>query len=92
MNINVGIYRDDGLIAVRLTNRQSENLKKQICQIFQQYDLKITIEANKKVVDFLDVTLDLQREEFRPFIKQNNKPKYVHAKSNHPLNVLKNVM
>ena len=91
LNINVGIYRDDGLCVVRLTNRQSENLKKQLCQIFQQFGLKITIEANKKIVDFLDVTLDLNRGEFRPFIKENNKPTYVHSKSNHPPSIIRNI-
>ena len=91
LNINVGIYRDDGLCVVRLTNRQSENLKKQLCQLFQQFGLTITIEANKKVVDFLDVTLDLQRDEFRPFIKPNNRPTYVHAKSNHPPSIIRNI-
>ena len=31
--------------------------------------LNITSKANVKVVDFLDVTLDLQTESYRPFIK-----------------------
>ena len=37
------------------------------------------------------MTFDLQWEEFRPFIKPNNKPKYVHAKSNHPPSIIKNI-
>ena len=37
------------------------------------------------------MTLDLQRDEFRPFIKPNNRPTYVHAKSNHPPSIIRNI-
>ena len=55
-----GLYRDDGLCCVRLSNRQSEQLRQQIYNIFHENDLDVKIEANKRVVDFLDVTFDLQ--------------------------------
>ena len=51
-----GLYRDDGLGIVKGTPRQIENMKKDICKTFQENNLRITIEANKKVVNFLDVT------------------------------------
>ena len=51
-------------------------------------DLKITIEANKKVVNFLDITLDLNTEKFKPYSKPSNTPRYVHSKSNHPPNIM----
>ena len=31
-----------------------------MCKIFKHNSLQITIEADKKVVDFLDITLDLR--------------------------------
>ena len=40
--------------------------KKQICQIFANNNLKITADANKKVVNFLDVILDLNTGRFKP--------------------------
>ena len=46
--------------------------------------LKISIEANKKIVNFLDITLDLQRDLFKPFMKPNNTLLYVNKESNHP--------
>ena len=52
LDINVGIYRDDGLAVSRLSPRETENVKKKICQIFRNHDLKITIVANLKTVDF----------------------------------------
>ena len=83
-DINVGLYRDDGLATCNLGPRQTEQTKKRICQIFSELGLKITIEANKKVVDFLDITLDLDKDEFKPYMKPNNTPLYVHRDSNHP--------
>ena len=88
---DVGLYRDDGLCTMRMTNRQSEKLKQHIVNIFHDNGLDITIEVNKKIVDFLDVTFNLKTEEFYPYIKPNNTPLYVHAKSNHPPSVIKNI-
>ena len=59
LNLKCGLHRDDGLALTRLTRRQNEGLKKQICGIFSENSLKITIEANMKVTDFLDITLEL---------------------------------
>ena len=53
-------------------------------EIFKKHKLSITIEANKKRVEFLDVYFDLEKEEFGPYMKPNGTPIYVNAKSNHP--------
>ena len=42
-------------------------------------------------MDFLDVNLNLNTGIYKPFNKDNNTPQYVHAKSNHPPCVLKNI-
>ena len=82
-----GLYRDDGLGIVKGTPRQIENMKKDICKTFQENDLRITIEANRKVVNFLDVTLDLNTGKHIPYnipyMKPNNVLQYVNIKSNH---------
>ena len=85
------MYRDDGLGAFKESPRQIEQIKKQICKTFSDNSLKITIEANKKVVDFLDVTLDLNKGAYKPFIKPNKTPLYVHRESNHPLSIIRNI-
>merc|ERR1711954_481596 len=59
--------------------------------IFQENGLKVTIEANKKVLDFLDVELNLNNNSYRPFLKPNNSLLYVNSESNHPPGVLKNI-
>ena len=51
----------------------------------------MTIEANKKIVDYLDITLDLRIGVFKPFSKPNNVPLYVHRQSNHPPSILSNI-
>ena len=66
-------------------------MKKKICEIFRNYGLELVIEANKPVVNFLDITLDLTNGEFRPFMKPNNTIKYVSKQSNHPPAVTKNL-
>ena len=91
MDINVGLYRDDGLAVCERTPRQIEQIKKDICKIFKQNKLKITIEVNMKTVDFLDITMDLRTGINKPFMKANNTPLYVHKESNHPPSIIKNI-
>ncbi|PFX25774.1 Tenascin-X [Stylophora pistillata] len=59
---NFGLYRDDGLGVIRESPRKAEIIKKDLCRIFERHGLKITIEANKKVVNLLDVTLNLNND------------------------------
>ena len=82
-----GLYQDDGLGVAKATAREIETRKKDVRAIFNKYGLKITIEANKKVVNFLDVTLNLSTEKYQPYSKPNNIPLYIHSKSNHPPNI-----
>ena len=60
-----GFYRDDGLGISKEPPRKIELIKKDLCPIFKDHGLKITIEANKKTVHFLDVTLDLNSGKYR---------------------------
>jgi hypothetical protein len=89
--VDLGLYRDDGLGVSRKTPFQLEKVKKKIQKIFRDNGLNIVISVNLLVVDFLDVTLDLRMGTYTPYAKPNNTPLYVHAKSNHPPPVLKNI-
>ena len=53
--------------------------------------MQITIEANTKVVDFLDITLDLRTEIHKPNKKPNSNLTYIHKQSNHPPSIIKNL-
>ncbi|XP_015756716.1 PREDICTED: zinc transporter 9-like [Acropora digitifera] len=91
LNINVGLYRDDGLAITNATPRETENIKKEICRIFNNNGLRITIEANKQIINFLDVTFNLNRSTYQPFTKPNTSLQYVHCESNHPPITTKNI-
>jgi hypothetical protein len=60
-------------------------------QIFKDIGLKITIDTNLKIVNFLDVTLNLSSGQYQPYRKPNDSPLYINTKSNHPPNILKNL-
>ena len=91
LGIDLGLYRDDGAGVSRKTPFQLEKAKKKIQKVFLDNGLKIVISVNLLVIDFLDVTLDLRMGTYKPYAKPNNTPLYVHAKSNHPPPVLKNI-
>ena len=92
LDVNVGLYRDDGLATCTKTPKQVEAIKKkEMCKIFKRNILQITIEANKKVVDFLDITLDLRTEIYKPCKKPNSTLTYIHKQSNNPPSLTKNL-
>ena len=78
----VGLYRDDGLGIFKEAPRKIECIKKNICKIFRQNNLRFTVEANKKVVNFLDTTLDLNTGQYILYSKPNNTLRYVNVASN----------
>ena len=90
LGLNVGLYRDDLLATSRLTKRQNELVKQRVARIFAANGLEITgTEANKKTVDFLDCTLDIPSESYKPYMKPGTVPKYIHVDSDHPPSVIR---
>ena len=91
LGLDIGLYRDDGLAVCNMKPRQAELAKKKICKIFKENGFSITAKANMKSVNFLDVNLNLDSETFRPYMKPNGSPVYVHRDSNHPRSILENI-
>ena len=60
------------------TPRDTENVKKEICHIFNHNELRITIDANKQTINFLDVTFNLNKNTHQPFPKPYTTLRYVH--------------
>ena len=59
--LNIGLYRDDGLDACRRRGRGDlDRIRKGLIKLFEDHGLTITIATGLKHCDFLDVTLDLQ--------------------------------
>ena len=88
---DIGLFRDDGLAVSNLTKRQNEKLKQDIIKVFKKEGLDITIKVNLKVVEFLDVELNLNTGTHRPFTKQNNTIQYINVQSNHSQSHKKNI-
>ena len=60
---NCGLYRDDGLLIVKKRSPGIiEQLRKLITKSFQKNDLKVKIELCNQKVDFLDITMDLEKK------------------------------
>ena len=44
-----------------------------------------------KVVNYLEVTFNLNDETYKPYTKPKNEIKYIHRNSNHPLSAIRQV-
>ena len=60
-------------------------------RLFKEYDLEIIAESNQKIVNYLDVTLNLKDGTFRPYHKPGDQMQYIHTESNHPPNIIKHI-
>ena len=90
--LDFGLYRDDGLATYRLTRSiHIDRTKKILISIFKRHGLKITGDFRLHTVNFLDMTLDLPNNTYRPFRKPNDVPKYIHIHSNHPPHIMKEI-
>ena len=89
---NLGLYRDDGLAVLKNANgHQADRIRKETIQKFKSLGLNITIQTNLKIVNFLDVTFNLQDGTYQPFHKPNETPMYINVNSNHPPNIIKQI-
>ena len=86
----VGLYRDDGLILLRGTSaRLADKARKDLHQLFDEFQLNITAEITHQSVNFLDITLNLNDESYHPYRKPNNEPLFIDSHSNHPPSITK---
>ncbi len=67
----------------------ADKTRKELHKCFEQFGLKITAEANLHVVNFLDVTFDLNNGKFKPYRKPNDDLLYINRHSNHPPSIIK---
>ena len=90
---SVGLYRDDGLVVFKNINgHHADKIREEFHQLFKANGLSLETECNLKTVDYLDITLDLNNGTYEPCCKSNNEIRHVHAKSNHPANILKQLL
>ena len=79
----LALYLVDGIAFFKNVNRpDSGKIKKHFRKLFID-DLEITIQCNRKVVNFLDNTLNLENSTYHPYCP------YVNTESNHPPSIIK---
>ena len=69
-----------------------ERLRKNVVKIFKDCGLSITSKKILKIVDYLDVTFDLQNNIYKSYGKPDNLPVYIHRHSNHPPTILNELL
>jgi len=89
----VGIYRDDGLIAMKkgTSNGEVDKIKKEMHKFAKSMEIKFVIENPSFEINYLDLNLNLKKHSHYPYRKPNNKINYVNASSNHPPAILKQI-
>ena len=65
--------------------------KENIQKIFKEHGLDIIIRCSMKIVNYLDVTFNLNDGSYRPYTKPNNEIKYIPKDSNHPPSVIQQI-
>ena len=85
-----GLYRDGGLrVRKNKSGPKTEKIKKTMQKIFSKNKLDIVIQCNMKLVNYLDVTLNLNNSNYKPFQKSGNNISHTHKDSNHSISILK---
>ena len=88
-----GLCRDDGLAVLKTkSGPQSEKVKKNIQKIFKEHGLGIIIQCNMEIVNYLDLTFNLNDGTYKPYTKPNNEIKYIHKNSNNPPSVIRQIL
>ena len=87
---SVRLYRDNGVgVSGNLSGPQTEHKRKTTGKVFKDCGLRITIQANLRKVNFLDVQLNRDTSTYQPCRKPDNNPVYLSKNFSHPTTVLK---
>ena len=68
-----------------------EKIKKSLQKSLKDFGLKIVAESNIRIVNYLDVTLNLNGGSFRLCHKPYDIIQYINKESNHPPNLIKHL-
>ena len=83
-----GLFRDDGLAVVDLSKPVVyERKRKAIFKLMSEIGFKITLDLGSCQTDFLDVTLNLTNNTFRPYRKPNSLLNFININSDHPYHI-----
>ena len=89
---NIGFYivmTDSQFLGTLVDNKQKNFKKKKWFK--KDNGLQIIIKCNLKIVDYLDVTLNLTDGTYHLFHKHNEETTFIHVESDHPLQIVKKI-
>ena len=88
----MGLYWDDRIIFITGSNGpKTSKIHKKIIRAFKLLGLRNEMGSNLKIVNFLDVTLNLDKGTFKPFSKSYLTPSNIIVNSNHPRSIQKQI-
>ena len=88
----IGLYRDDGLIFIsEINGPKTSRIQKKILRAFRLLGFKIEIMSNLKVKNFLDITLNLSENCFKPSYKDKQTPSNINVNSNHSRLIIRQI-
>ena len=68
-----------------------QRIKKNLQKTFKDFSLEIVAESNLKIVNHLDVTLNLNNGSFKPYHKPDDIIQYINKESNHPPSIIEHL-
>ena len=72
--VQIGLYHDDGLIYIPNSDGPSSLCIQKLTRAFKLLGFKTEISSNIKRANFLDVTLNLKDNTYKPFLKTDQYP------------------
>ena len=88
----MGLYHIDGIIYIPNSNGPNSLRKqKKMIRAIKFLGFKIEVSSNNKIVNFLDVILNLSNNTYSPFLKADQYPSYINVNSNHPKTIINQV-
>ena len=68
-----------------------EKIQKRLPKLFKNNGLHVIIEYNMEIVNYLDVTFNLNDSTYRLYQKPDNIIQYIHVESNHPPSIIQQI-
>ena len=73
-----GLCRDDGLLLLHNVNgHQIHRVRKSVIQLSKDVGFLIGVKTNLKIVNFLDITFNLDNGSFKPYRKPSDSLLYI---------------
>ena len=88
----MGLIHDGGILYMsNINDPNSSCIQKKMIRVHKFLGFKIEVSSNNKIVNFLDVTLNLSNNTYKSFLKTDQYPSYININSNHPKTIIKQV-